>query len=146
MLTELSPDIIDHLLNNQYFGRIGCSADNRVLIVPVMFYFDGQHLYGITREGTKIQMLRKNPNVAFEIDEMISPGLWYSVVIEGEFEELHGEERQSAVYLLKDRKIPVFVDETTLLAGDIAANHPKFIAPVVYRIHIKSKTGRCYRQ
>ena len=146
MLTELSPDIIDHLLNNQYFGRIGCSADNRVLIVPVMFYFDGQHLYGITREGTKIQMLRKNPNVAFEIDEMISPGLWYSVVIEGEFEELQGEERQSAVYLLKDRKIPVFVDETTLLAGDIAANHPKFIAPVVYRIHIKSKTGRCYRQ
>ena len=66
MLTEITTEVIDHMLNSQYFGRIACSADNQVLVVPMMYHFDGVHIYGNTREGTKVQMLRKNPNVAFE--------------------------------------------------------------------------------
>ena len=146
MLTELTNEVIDHLLNNQYFGRIGCSADNQLLIEPVMYHFDGLYIYGITREGTKTQMLRKNPNVAFEIDEMVSPGVWHSVVIEGEFEELQGNERDYAVYLLNHRKVPIFADEKLCLAGSAKPNASKVVTPVVYRIHIRTKTGRCYKQ
>jgi len=146
MLTELTNEVIDHLLNNQYFGRIGCSADNQLLIEPVMYHFDGLYIYGITREGTKTQMLRKNPNVAFEIDEMVSPGVWHSVVIEGEFEELQGNERDYAVYLLNHRKVPLFAGEKPGLAGTAHPDGPKVVTPVVYRIHIRTKTGRSYRQ
>jgi nitroimidazol reductase NimA-like FMN-containing flavoprotein (pyridoxamine 5'-phosphate oxidase superfamily) len=146
MLIELTTEVIDHMLNCQCFGRIGCSADNQVLIEPVMYHFDGCHLYGRTREGAKIQMLRKNPNVAFEIDEMTSPGVWCSVVIEGEFEELHGDERDYALYLLNNRRIPLFADEKIIHTGETTSDAHKIVTPVVYRIHIKRKTGRCYKQ
>jgi nitroimidazol reductase NimA-like FMN-containing flavoprotein (pyridoxamine 5'-phosphate oxidase superfamily) len=146
MLKELTTDVIDHLLNNQYFGRIGCAADNHVLIEPVMYHFDGLYIYGITREGTKTRMLRKNPNVAFEIDEMVSPGVWQSVMIEGEFEELQGNERDYAIYLLNRRKVPLFADEKPGLTGNAHLDDPKVVTSVVYRIHIRTKTGRSYSQ
>jgi nitroimidazol reductase NimA-like FMN-containing flavoprotein (pyridoxamine 5'-phosphate oxidase superfamily) len=89
-------------------------------------------------------MMRKNPNVAFEIDEMVSPGVWHSVMIEGDFEELYGNERDYAVYLLNHRKVPLFADEKMGLSGTPPSADSKVVIPVVYRIHIRTKTGRSY--
>lgn len=144
MLTELHPDVIETMLVNQYHGRIGCSADGRVLILPMMYYYDGHVILGLTREGTKTSLLRKNPQVAFEIDEILSPGVWRSVVIEGRFEELEGDERDYALFLLKDRKIPVFAGEKMGYPGISDPNDPTIVYPVVYRIQIQTKTGRSY--
>ncbi|RCR66771.1 pyridoxamine 5'-phosphate oxidase family protein [Larkinella punicea] len=144
MLTELTNEVMDSMLVNQYIGRIGCAADNRILIEPVMYYYDGHAILGLTREGTKTQLLRKNPHVAFEIDEMISPGLWHSVVIEGLFEELQGDDRDYALYLLEHRKIPVFAGEKMGYPGEKEPVDHNVVYPVVYRIQIQSKTGRCY--
>ncbi|GAB3909029.1 hypothetical protein GCM10028803_45910 [Larkinella knui] len=144
MLTELTPEVIDSMLVNQYFGRIGCAADDRILIEPVMYYYDGNVILGLTREGTKTQLLRKNPHVAFEIDEMLSENVWRSVLIEGTFEELEGDDRDYALYLLEHRKIPVFAGEKMGYPGEITPPDHKAVYPVVYRIRIQSKTGRCY--
>lgn len=146
MLTELAPDIIETMLTNQYFGRIGCAAGNRVLIEPVMYYYDGHFIYGLTRQGTKTQFLQKNPFVAFEIDEMISPDIWRSVVIEGIYEELQNEDRDYALYLLKQRKIPVFAGERFGYPGIDAPVGQKMVYPVIYRIRITGKKGRCYQR
>lgn len=144
MLTELTTVIIDSMLVNQYIGRIACAADDRILIEPVMYYYDGKAILGLTREGTKTELLRKNPHVAFEIDELIREGVWYSVVLEGTFEELQGDERDYALYLLEHRKIPVFAGEKMGFPGEIAPAHHPVVYPVVYRIQIQRKTGRCY--
>lgn len=144
MLTELTPEVIDAMLVNQYFGRIACAADGRVLIQPMMYYYDGNVLLGLTREGTKTQLLRQNAQVSFEIDEILSPGVWRSVVIEGVFEELQGDERDYALYLLKDRKIPVFAGEKLGYPGEVVPKDYPVVYPVVYRIRIQHKTGRCY--
>ncbi|GAB4033809.1 pyridoxamine 5'-phosphate oxidase family protein [Spirosoma jeollabukense] len=146
MLSELSSDVIETMLINQYFGRIGCSANNRVLIEPVMYYYDGHFIYGLTREGTKTQLLHKNPNVAFEIDEVVSQASWRSVVIEGIYEELQGDEREDALFFLRQRKIPVFADERFGYPGVESPRGHKVVYPVVYRIKIVSKTGRCYQR
>lgn len=146
MLSELSSDVIETMLTNQYFGRLGCAADNRILIEPVMYYYDGHSIYGLTRQGTKTQLLQKNPNVAFEIDEVVSQDSWRSVVIEGVYEELHNEDRDDALFFLRQRKIPVFADERFGYPGvDSPVSH-KVVYPVVYRIKIVSKTGRCYQR
>ncbi|MGA0555324.1 pyridoxamine 5'-phosphate oxidase family protein [Larkinella sp. VNQ87] len=144
MLTELSTEIIDSMLVNQRYGRLACAADDRILVEPMMYYYDGNAIWGLTREGTKTQLLRKNPRVAFEIDEILRPGVWRSVVIEGIFEELHDDDRDYALYLLKHHKIPVFADEKLGYPGEIAPPDFKVVYPVVYRIQIKQKTGRAY--
>ncbi|QIP15129.1 hypothetical protein G8759_22145 [Spirosoma aureum] len=146
MLSELTSEVIETMLANQYFGRIGCAADNRILIEPVMYYYDGHFIYGLTRQGTKTQLLNKNPAVAFEIDETISPDIWRSVVIEGVYEELQGEDRDDALFFLRQRKIPVFADEQLGYPGVDSPVRQKVVYPVVYRIRIVSKTGRCYQR
>jgi len=146
MLSELTSDVIETMLANQYFGRIGCAAESRVLIEPLMYYYDGHVIYGMTREGTKTHLLHKNPNVAFEIDEILSPYTWRSVVVEGTFEELSDDERDYALYLLQQRKIPVFSDERFSYSGIDSSKSHKVIYPIVYRINISRKTGRCYQR
>ena len=68
MLCDLSPEVTDHLLSSQFFGRIGCAGQGLVLIFPVSYLFDGQAIYGQTYEGTKTRLLRQNPTVCFEAD------------------------------------------------------------------------------
>ncbi|WP_046578588.1 pyridoxamine 5'-phosphate oxidase family protein [Spirosoma radiotolerans] len=146
MLSELTSDMIESMLGNQYYGRIACAAGSRILIEPMMYYYDGHYIYGLTRQGTKTQLLHQNPNVAFEIDEAISLDIWRSVVIEGVYEELQEEDRDYALYLLKKRKIPVFADERFGYPDVPVPADLKVIYPVVYRIQIMSKTGRCYQR
>ncbi|GAB3786964.1 hypothetical protein GCM10028818_51100 [Spirosoma horti] len=146
MLSELTSEVIETMLTNQYFGRISCAAENRILIEPVMYYYDGHFIYGLTRQGTKTQLLHKNPTVAFEIDETIGLDSWRSVVIEGVYEELMGDDRDDALFFLKQRKIPIFADERFGYPDVDAPIGHKVVYPVVYRIRISSKTGRGYQR
>lgn len=147
MLSELTPNVIEYMLVNQYFGRIGCAAENRILIEPVMYYYDGHScLYGLTRPGAKTQLLRKNPNVAFEIDELVSKDSWRSVVVEGVYEELANEERDYALFLLRQRTLPLFANERLVFSEEYALDDSKDVCLIVYRIRIDSKTGRCYQR
>lgn len=144
MLNPLTTEEIDHMLVSQFFGRIGCAAEGRVLIEPVSYYYSGNAIYGITREGDKTRLLRKNPAVCFEIDDVYDQSTWRSVVIEGTFDELQDDERDEALYLLKNRKIPVFADERLGYPGEPLPRDRKVVYPVVYRIRIQRKTGRRY--
>lgn len=137
MLRDLSPEVTDHLLSTQFFGRLGCAADGQVLVLPVTYLYDGQAIYGQTREGAKTRLLRQNPAVCFEVDELCSPSYWRSVVVQGVYEELQGDERRYAEQQLG----PGRVAPQTAITDTYGAAIPP--APtVVYRIRILSKTGR----
>lgn len=138
MLRDLSPEVTEYILRNQFFGRIGCAANGQVLVLPVTYLYDGQAIYGQTREGTKTQLLRQNPSVCFEVDEMCSPTCWRSVVVQGLYEELAGDDRLYAQQRLgPGRAVPKEEENISVDADPI---HQKPI--VVYRIRILSKTGR----
>lgn len=135
MLRDLSPEVTDHVLSAQFFGRIGCAADGQVLVLPVTYLYDGQAIYGQTREGTKTRLLRQNPAVCFEVDEISSPMCWRSVVVQGVYEELQGDERQYAEQRLGSGRVAPIRESA---ANDVPALKPT----IVYRIRILSKTGR----
>ncbi|GAB3020700.1 pyridoxamine 5'-phosphate oxidase family protein [Spirosoma pulveris] len=137
MLRDLSPEVTDHLLSTQFFGRIGCAADGQVLVLPVSYLYDGQAIYGHTYEGTKTRLLRKNPAVCFEVDDISGPSAWRSVVVHGVYEELEGDERRYAEQRLGPGRIAPVKE---LAGGETDAELPA--ANVVYRIRILSKTGR----
>ncbi|AUD07418.1 pyridoxamine 5'-phosphate oxidase family protein [Spirosoma pollinicola] len=137
MLRDLSPEVTDYILSNQFFGRIGCAANGQVLVLPVTYLYDGQAIYGQTREGAKTQLLRQNPAVCFEVDELCSPTCWRSVVVQGLYEELDGDDRLYAEQRLGPGRIAPY---EAALADDAGSEHRKPL--VVYRIRILSKTGR----
>jgi nitroimidazol reductase NimA-like FMN-containing flavoprotein (pyridoxamine 5'-phosphate oxidase superfamily) len=68
-------------------GRLGCSTDGKMYIVPVTFVYDGTYIYAHSKEGLKIKMMRNNPSVCFEVDIIDNLTNWRSVILWGEYEE-----------------------------------------------------------
>lgn len=145
MLGDLKNSQIEHLLYSQVIGRIGCHTNDTTYIVPVTYAYDGTHVYGHTKEGMKITMMRENPKVCFEVDVMENMNNWRSVIAWGTFEELKTiEERKMGVQKLIDRILPIMTGETTV-QHVMTDSHGKYIEAmrgVVYRIKLTEKTGR----
>jgi nitroimidazol reductase NimA-like FMN-containing flavoprotein (pyridoxamine 5'-phosphate oxidase superfamily) len=146
MIGDLTYAEIEEVLQDQLVGRIGCHADGVTYIVPVSYAYDSPYVYIHSIEGKKVDMMRKNPNVCFEVDVMYNMANWQSVIAQGTFEELkENAEKEKALKTLLDRSLPIISSETTHLGREwpfsyhIDANE---IGGVFYRINLKEKTGK----
>ncbi len=145
MIGTLSKDACKEMLSAGIIGRIGCHDGIRTYIVPVQYAFDGKDIYCHSVEGMKIHMMRKNPAVCFETDDIQTLNNWRSIILWGVYEELKGEyARYNAIKLFSDHFLQFKTSETALLpslnngAGTL---NPK-IRPVLFRIIIDELTGR----
>lgn len=145
MLGDLHTQEIEDVLQNQLVGRIGCSADGETYVVPISYAYDGNYIYCHTKEGKKTNIMRKNPKVCFQVEEMRDMANWRSVIIQGEFEELtKKEDRATGMQTLLNRYLPVISSITTHI-GEHWPFHPEdvtHIDGIVFRILIKGKTGK----
>lgn len=145
MLGHLNSKQIEHVLHRSIIGRIGCHADNRTYVVPVTYAYDGTYIYGHTKEGLKIEMMRKKPMVCFEVDVMENMSNWRSVIAWGKFEELKTpQQRKKGMKILMDALMPLLTGVTTI-NHSMSDSHQKTIEAmkgVVYRIDLTEKTGR----
>lgn len=147
MLGRLSAQQIDEVLKANTLGRIGCNDGNRNYVVPVNYVYDGMYIIGHSVAGMKIDMMRKNPAVCFEVDEMNSFTNWKSVILWGQYQELKSErERLAAMKLFVDRMMYMKLSETAIPPETTGTRvHPRapgYIKLIVYRIAISEKTGR----
>jgi len=146
MLGELNEQQIDALLRQQITGRIACHANGITYIVPVNYVYDGAYIYGHSAIGKKMEMMRQNPQVCFEIDDIKSIFKWQSVIAWGTFEEV-GEiaERQRIMQALTHRIMPLSVNPANHPSHGIAENDSDIgtnIDLIVYKIAVTKKTGR----
>jgi nitroimidazol reductase NimA-like FMN-containing flavoprotein (pyridoxamine 5'-phosphate oxidase superfamily) len=145
MIGTLTKEQSEHVLRSGLIGRIGCSDKGGVYIVPVTYVYDDKCIYAHSREGLKVEMMRKNPQVCFEVDSIESMTNWRCVVIQGTFQELKADAEQTkAVAILKDRLMPYLLSETMRPKGfdHGPTGVEKERKPVVYRIRIDHMTGR----
>ena len=150
MLGTLSATEIENLLHSEVVARIGCHADGRTYVVPVTYAYDGTGLLIQSGDGLKLQMMRKNPWVSVEVDDIADLANWRSVIAWGRFEELFGDEATLAFARLRARFEALVVSETTPAAATLKTGE----APVrsgdghasIYRIRLVEKTGRFERQ
>ncbi len=149
MIGEMTQEQIDQLLHTEMIGRVGCYGDGKVYVVPVTYAFTGGCIYAHSSEGRKVQMMRQNPAVCFEVENVTNMSNWQSVIVQGTFEELVGDEASRAMELLMERFLPFMgMTSETLMAppegmampghGSKSGNHQA----VVYRIRISEATGR----
>lgn len=142
MLGDLSGGEIERLLHENIIGRVGCHAFGRTYIVPITYLYDGTDVFGHSREGMKLHMMRENPHVCFEVDDMDDLANWRSVIAWGTFRELHGDEAQDAMARL------VEYIEPKIDGPPGASAHPTTLTEpaVIYRIRLEEKTGRFERR
>ena len=150
MIGALTPQEIEQVIINNVIGRIGCQAENQVYIVPMLYAYDGKCIYGHSREGQKISMMRKNPNICFEIDEMRDLANWRSVVIQGQYEEILGSKNTKAAMELIEAKLNKQLGTTMRVSTegmvDFHQRQQSGIQTVFFKINLQSKSGRFERQ
>jgi nitroimidazol reductase NimA-like FMN-containing flavoprotein (pyridoxamine 5'-phosphate oxidase superfamily) len=131
VINELDADAVDEFLREQVVGRIGMHANGETYVVPIIYAWDGECIYVQSIEGRKIEMMRANPQVCFETD-VYEAGSWRSVIVDGTYEELHGEDAQRALEVLVAR-----------FAGGTPRERPRSErTPVAFRIRPQKLSGR----
>jgi len=145
MFGVLDKDRIEKVLSENVIGRLGYHGDGKTYIVPISYAYDGKNIYAHSPEGLKIAIMRKNPNVCFQVDTMKDMADWESVMAWGKFEELTNEkDRNEAIKNLMNRKLPLISSETVKLSPEWpfhTGNHSG-ISGVFFRINFTEKTGR----
>lgn len=154
MISFLDDAHVEIMLMTHHVGHLACCLDGAPYIVPITYVYEDGCVYGHTREGEKVRIMRQNPRVCFEVDEIHDLGRWRSVVARGTFEELSGPERIQAAGLLASRLAPYDASETALPddgfrieLGDYQKNlRQPAVDSVIYRIKLQEKSGRFERR
>ena len=146
MLRELNNTQIEYLLKSQLVGRIGCHSDGVTYIVPVNYFYDGGNIYCHSAKGMKINIMRKNPDVCFEVDDIKDITNWQSVVAWGKFEEITEiDEKQKIMQQLIDKVMPHISDDSIPPSHGFVDQESDIgleIELIMYKIVLSRKTGR----
>jgi uncharacterized protein len=145
MLGKLNTVEIEEVLKQNFLGRIGCYANGRIYVVPMSYAYEEGYIYAHAYEGMKINMMRQNPKICFEVDVMKDMSNWKTVIAWGDFEELtETKERNHALRILVNRKLPSLSSITTKFSNDwpFLSEDYSEIEGIVFRILLIEKTGR----
>lgn len=131
-IRELSAEGIEALLRTAIVGRIACcghgrTGDGRPYLVPLAYGYDGESVYAHSGPGRKLDLMRSEPRVTFEVDEAEASDRWRSVIAEGTFEEIKDpRQRDAALAVIYGANgVPDLGSQT-----------------VVFRIRLTSRSGR----
>lgn len=149
MHKDLLATDIDSLLESEVFGHLACTDGEKPYIVPLAYVFYNNAIYGQTTEGKKIDILRKNPQVCFQVQKQTDR--WQSVICWGTFQELDFS-------VVKEAEASMIIELLTMRLGSVQSEvgvtvpfafngKPQALTTdqkksTLFRILITEKTGR----
>ncbi len=145
MFGVLEGEAIETVLSHEIVGHLGCHANGTTYVVPISYAYANGCIYAHTAEGMKIDMMRCNPEVCFEVYRNENMSNWQSVIAWGRYEELDdAAERVDALKILLERELPVVSSATVHLTEDwpFVPDDLNQIKGVVFRIRLSKITGK----
>lgn len=146
MLGKLNETQIEQLLKEQVIGRIACQTKGDIYLVPINYVYKDGYIYGHSAAGKKIRMMRENPNVCFEVENIQSVFRWQTVIATGLFEEITDlDEKQQAMQGIIHRIMPFVTGPEGHPSHGITEKDSDIgtrVELVVYRIKLTEITGR----
>lgn len=148
MIGKLSDQQMQTILQQNMMGRIGCSNNAKIFVVPICYAYNGKSIIAHSAEGMKIEIMRNHPQVCFEVDVITSITHWESVIVWGQYQEILDEkEKFYSMKFLMSRLLQFSASEKVHQAQAVVnegdnGHFNSNIRPVVYRITIEEMTGR----
>jgi nitroimidazol reductase NimA-like FMN-containing flavoprotein (pyridoxamine 5'-phosphate oxidase superfamily) len=136
VIGDLTRDEMERVLRSQQIGRLGVTDGRRVYIFPVSYGYARNSVHLVSRPGLKLRLMRRHPEVCFEVEQIETPVRWRTVMAHGTYEEItEPRARDAALAIIAAQ-------------GEVVA--PSSLAPyldgpeamVVYRIRLSEMTGR----
>lgn len=135
MIGKMNENQVVNVLQSQVIGRLACYADKKLYLVPIAYAYKDGYIYCHSKDGKKIEMMQKNPEVCFEVDQIENMNSWRCVILWGEYERVSDQEHEKAHQILADRLMP-------LSTGEAVVPHVRQHVPHTFRIKIKEQSGR----
>jgi uncharacterized protein len=137
VIRNLSSTEIEELLHTAVVGRIACCDHGalgygRPYLVPLAYGYDGEAIYAHSGPGRKLDLMRAEPRVTFEVDQAEASDRWRSVIAEGEFEEIDDpRERSLAMRVIYPPPLesPVLGSQTVVFRIRLTARSGRFETP-----------------
>ena len=146
MLGKLNEQQIESLFKQQVIGRLGCNNNGEVYVVPLHYTYKNSTIYCHSAPGRKIEMMRNNPQVCFQVDDIQNVFRWKSVIAWGRFEEITDlDEKEQAMQGITHRLMPLAINASDHPSHGIAEKESDIgttVEPVVFKIVLSKKTGR----
>lgn len=138
-ISQLTKNESLNFLTAETFGHLGCCENNHPYVVPIIYAVENGFIYCHTRNGKKLEIMRKNHHVCLQVEKVKDFLNWKSIMINGEFEELQGDEAQEALRLI-ELKLDSYLGEEKLNSLETYFN-VAFEKATAFKIKIKNLSG-----
>ncbi len=127
------------LLEELSYGHLGLSDGLVPYVVPIHYVFYEAVIYFYTTEGRKHEIIRENPNVCLQVEDVRANDDWKSVMVIGTATKLTNlQERERAARLITQVN-PTLTPAISIRWMDDWVRENR---EVIYRIEPSSITGR----
>ncbi len=100
MISIMTATEIENVLHSQSICRLACNDNKFPHLIPLSYFYDGTYIYCQSQQGKKIELMQKDPNVSILVDIIGTMNNYKSVLVNGEYQELKGDEADVARKLL----------------------------------------------
>ena len=136
---EMSDKEIEDILQRVGYGHLACALDDQPYVIPIHYVYSRPNIYFYTTEGKKTEIIRANPQVCLQVEEVVDKGVWQSIVVNGDAERIaERKEREDAVKLILSTN-PTLTPAISIRWMDDWVRENR---EAVYRITPKVITGR----
>ncbi len=136
---EMDSGQIKEVLGRVGYGHLGVARGSHPYVVPVHYVFDDPHIYIYTTEGKKTEIIKDNPEVCLQVEDVRSDKDWVSVIATGEAAPVTNEaERRRALESILESN-PTLTPALSIRWMD---NWIRENIEVIYRITPGMLTGR----
>lgn len=102
-IEEMRTNEIEELLKTVGYGHLATARNNQPYVVPVHYAYDKPLIYVYTTEGKKSEIIKVNPQVCLQVEDVKSNQDWKSVIALGDAEQVSDPaERERALKLVAE--------------------------------------------
>jgi uncharacterized protein len=95
---EMSNGDIKEVLKRVGYGHLGMVRGTHPYIVPIHYAYEDPYIYIYTTEGKKTEIIKDNPEVCLQVEDVRDNQDWQSVIVTGEAVRITDtEEREHAL-------------------------------------------------
>lgn len=150
MYTTLDEKASLAVLKNDYLGHLSYIYQNRPFVVPITYFYDAERQVIIcySAEGHKMNAMRKNNDVAFNVVDVDNLTKWKSVMVQGKFEQLFGSDAKSYLHVFSLGIKSLIAEKELKELSFISEFSSKAInenIPMIFIIKVEEVTGKMRR-
>ena len=136
---EMERDEVLDVLERVGYGHLACSLKDVPYIVPINYVYSEGVIYIYTTEGRKYEIIRTNPNVCLQVEDVKANDDWQSVIVIGKAVQVDDADEREEVLRKVTKRNPTLTPAISVRWMDdwIRENRE-----VIYRLEPEEMTGR----